>query len=295
MDNNSLQDTTSQPLEEDGSRQRLVWLLLGIAALGCGLLFVLAFLFFRPDEQTLVDQYFPSATPTQTATRRPTATATPSPTLTPTKTLTLTPTITSTPHVLITPARGETVFNETFDTNERKWYGYYTDSPVDIQNGKLTLGSKHRGYSAIAFCTTCPALDDAFYYQAEVSTLTNTGEFYGLAFCSPGYGLDFYLFQVNPRRRQYELNKHTATGWQTLITSQYAPSLNGFPVTNILGIGFDHGQMEFYLNDVHVISYQDENPLDCRRAGFYVNDAGFDMIADNVFAYSVEPMLTPTP
>ena len=75
MDNNSLQDASLQPVEEDGSARRLVWLLLGVAALGCGLLFALAFLFFRPNAQTLVDQYFPS--PTATATRTPTPTHTP--------------------------------------------------------------------------------------------------------------------------------------------------------------------------------------------------------------------------
>ena len=172
MDNNSLQDTTSRPLEEDGSGRRLVWFLLGIAALGCGLLFALAFRFFQPDAQSLMDQYFPSAT------------ATPSPTSTPTQTLTPTATITSTPHVLITPAQGEKVFNETFATNERKWYGYYADSQVTVENGKLRLRSKQGGHVALTICSLCLSLNDAFYYQAEVSTLADTGEFYGLGICS---------------------------------------------------------------------------------------------------------------
>jgi len=295
VDNNSLQDTTSQPLDEDGSGQRLVWFLLGVAALGCGLLFVLAFLFFRPDTQALVDQYFPSATPTQTATRRPTATARPSPTPTPTKTLTPTPTITSTPHVLITPAQGETVFNETFDTNDRKWYGYYNGSQVAVEHGKLTVRSEKTGFIALAFCTNCLSMKDAFYYQAEVSTLADTGEFYGLSFCSPGYGSNFYAFQVSPRTNQYNLSKHSATGWEILIASQYAGSLNDFPDTNILGLYFDHGQMEFYINSIHLISYKDSKPFDCTKAGFYVNNGEFDMIVDNVFAYQVQRTLTPTP
>ncbi len=295
MDNNSLQDTTSQPLEEDGSGRRLVWVLLGVVALGCGLLFALAFLFFRPDAQALVDQYFPSATPTQTATRRPTPTSTSSPTPKPTKTLTPTPTITSTPHILITPAQGETVFNETFDTNERKWYGYYNDSQVVVEHGRLTVRSEKSGYIALAFCSNCLSMKDAFYYQAEVSTLADTGEYYGLAFCSPGYAADFYAFQVRPRTSQYYLSKHSATGWQTLITAQYSAALNDFPVTNILGVYFDLGKMEFYINNIHVTSYQDRNPLECRKAGFYVNNGEFDMIVDNVFAFSVEPTLTPTP
>src|SRR5262245_12323577 len=102
MDNNSFEDTSMQPLEDDGSGRKLAWFLLGIAALGCSLLFAVAFLYFQPNTQALVDQYFPSATATRTATPRPTATSTPSPTLTPTRTLTPTATITLTPHVLIT-------------------------------------------------------------------------------------------------------------------------------------------------------------------------------------------------
>ena len=271
-----------QPLEEDGSQRTLVWFLLGIVALGCGLLFALAFLYFRPDAQTLVDQYFPSATPTGTSTPKPTPTITPSPTLTPTATMT------PTPHVLITPAQSQTVFNETFASNDGKWYGYYNGSKVAVKDGRLTLRSDERGYIAIALCTNCPGLNDEFYFQAEVSTAADTPEFYGLAFCSAGYGDDYYVFQVGPRYKQYELHKHSATGWETLIDSQYAPSLNDFPLSNTLGLYFEHGQMELYINNTNVISYQDTKPLTCRKAGLYVNDGGFDMVVDNIFAYTIQ-------
>src|SRR6185295_15467718 len=74
-------------IEEDHSGRTFIWMLLGVAAIGCGLLFAAALFFFKPDAQSLVDKYFPS--PTATFTRTPTVT----PTLTPTSTLPPTPTL----------------------------------------------------------------------------------------------------------------------------------------------------------------------------------------------------------
>ena len=281
-----------QPIEEETSGRTLVWFLLGVAALGCGLLFALAFLFFKPDAQALVDQYFPSATPTPSITPTSTPTIKPTPTLTPTKTLTPTLTMTPTPHVLITPPQEETVFNETFDANERKWYGYYDGNKVTVEGGKLTLLSKTKEYIGMAFCTNCPDLKDAFYLQAEMTTLVDTDESYGMAFCSPGYGSDFYVFQINPSTSYYDLYKHSIKGWETLFVSQYSSSMNDFPNSNILGVSFNQGAMEFYINNTHLISYNDSKPLTCRKSGFYVNDGKFDLIVDNVFSYSLQ--LTPT-
>jgi len=76
VDNNSLQDTTSQPLDQDAGARSLVWYLLGIVGLGCGLLLTLALLYFRPNGQALIDQYFPSSTPALTRTPTPNLTAT---------------------------------------------------------------------------------------------------------------------------------------------------------------------------------------------------------------------------
>jgi hypothetical protein len=295
MDNSSFEDSAMKSVEDDGSGRKLILFLLGVFLVGCGLLFALAFLYFQPDALALVDRYFPSATASQTATAKPTSTATPSPTLTPTRTITPTATTTLTPHVLITPALDESVFNETFASNESKWYGYYNGSQVTVTDGRLILSSEKMGFVAMAFCTNCPNLGDVFYYQAEISTVADTAEFYGLAFCSPGYGSDFYVFEINPKYSQYVVYRHSATGWETLINTQYSSSLNDFPITNIVGLYYDHGAMELFINNTPVISYTDKNPLGCRRSGFYVNNGEFEMIADNIFAYSVQPTLTPIP
>lgn len=284
-----------QPIEDENSGRTFAWLILGVAAIGCGLLFAVAFFYFQPDAQSLVDKYFPSPTATFTQTPTATATITMTPTNTPTPTLTPSPTVSPTPHVLITPANGETVFEETFDSNDRKWFGYFDGSTVLVKDGRLILRSEEPGYIGMVFCTACPVFDDPFYFQAEISTLVNTAESYGLAFCSRGYGPEYYVLYINPKNKNMELDKHSATGWKTLIDTRYSSSLNDFPFSNTLGVYFEHGKIDVYINNVHVDSYTDDKPLECRRSGFIVNDGKFEMLADNIFAYAIRPTATASP
>jgi hypothetical protein len=238
-------------------------------------------------------KYFPSPTATFTRTPTTTPTLTLTPTNTPTPTTTPSPTVSPTPHVLITPPQGETVFEEKFNSNERKWAEYFSNNTVTIKDGKLILRSEEKGYIGIAFCTTCPAINDPFYFQAEVFTPLDTAESYGLAFCSRGYGDNYYVFNINPKYDNIELFKHSTKGWQTLIGTRYSSSLNHFPVSNTLGVLFDHGNIDLYVNNIHVTSYEDDKPLDCRKIGFVVDEGKVDMYADNIFAYTIQP--TPTP
>jgi hypothetical protein len=51
----------SNPFDEDersGSRP-IVWALLGIVAIGCGVIFAIALFYFQPDAKSLYAQYFP--------------------------------------------------------------------------------------------------------------------------------------------------------------------------------------------------------------------------------------------
>src|SRR6185369_17463263 len=75
-------DGSMRPIEDDTSGRTFIWLILGVAAIGCGVLFAAALFFFKPNVQTLVGQYFPSATATFTNTPTVTPSATPSPTVT---------------------------------------------------------------------------------------------------------------------------------------------------------------------------------------------------------------------
>lgn len=276
-------------------RRRFAWAGLSTAfAINC-ILFLFAFRWFEPDQLSLSDRYFPSATATITSTSTLTPTLTPTRTPRPTRTNTPTSTITTTPHVLITPAGGEMVFEERFDSDEQDWYAYFNNSTVLVEDGKLTLQSEESGKIGIAFCTHCPTLADPFYFQAEVSTVENTIDPYGLAFCSPGFGSDFYVFQINPRTHLYDLYKHSAQGWKSLVIMKSSQAINAFPGTNTLGVQFDRGQINLFINNMQVNSYQDDEPLECRKSGFIVNGGGFDLLADNIFAYGTGSTPTSSP
>ena len=144
MDQNSFDNSSMQPLEEDGGGRTLVWALLGIAALGCGLLFAFAFIFFKPNAQALVDQYFPSPTPTVTRTPTPT----PRPTQTSTSTPTPTPNLTATEIAIQSTATGQAIetinadasgnwkvlLADDFDSDNKKWFtGNDDDEYASIQ------------------------------------------------------------------------------------------------------------------------------------------------------------------
>jgi hypothetical protein len=287
-----------QPGLENGALQkRRMFALAGFGAafaINC-ILFMFAFGWFEPDRLSLSDRYFPSPTATVTSTITPTPTLTPTRTLRPTQTSTPTATITPTPHVLITPPGGETVFEERFDSNEQDWYAYFTNNTVLVETGKLTLRSEESDKIGIAYCTDCPSLADPFYFQAEVSTAENTLDPYGLAFCSPGFGSDFYVFQINPRTHLYDLYKHSAQGWKALTVTNSSPAINAAPNSNILGVQFDHGEINLFINNLPMKSYQDDDPFKCRRSGFIVNGGGFDLVVDNVFAYAAGATPAPSP
>ena len=60
---NPFDNSNMQPIEDDNTGRTFVWVILGVAAIGCGILFAAAFFYFQPDAQSLVDKYFPSPKP----------------------------------------------------------------------------------------------------------------------------------------------------------------------------------------------------------------------------------------
>jgi hypothetical protein len=115
----------------DSNRWMILWLSLGILAMCCGLAIGGAVIYYKPNAQQLIGEYFPS--PTQTPSLAPTftatATITPSPTSTPTPNLTATQQVldvTSTVQDIGSTAtqiasQWKAVFSESFDSNKNKW------------------------------------------------------------------------------------------------------------------------------------------------------------------------------
>jgi len=281
------------PMDSDTSGRGLAWLMVGVGAMGCGLLVAAGLFLFRADAQVLYDQYFPSPTTTFTSTPRPTATKTQTPTITPTPTQSPTPTITPTPHALITPSHGETIFEETFDNNDRSWGTVYDENSVIVKDGKLVFRATTKGYIGAAFCTACPLFHDAFYFQAEIFTVNETAERYGLAICSSGQGPNYYVFYIDAPNKYFSVYRHT-TDWHELAY-EYSANINQHPATNTVAVLFDQGAMSFYINNTLVFEYTDEKPFTCRRTGFIVNEGLVDVSVDNIFAYNISVSTTPTP
>ena len=61
--------------------------------------------------------------------------------------------------------------------------------------------------------------------------------------------------------------------------------MHNFPQSNILGVGFNDGGIDLYINGDLVTTYTGQHPSTCRRAGFIVGEGQIDIVVDNVFAY----------
>jgi len=251
---------------------------LAAAFIAICLLFIVAFNSFQPDQKSLSDLYFPS----------PTATFTFTPTLTSTPTSTSTPTPTSTPDYLLTAvSQGNIVFAENFETNDNAWEGFYFYDTVAVKDGQLSLATGNKGSIGIAYCALCPTTGETYFLEAEITSEQNTSARYGLAFCFDKNYSNFYVFQTNSTSNQFDLYKHTALGWKALARNKYSVAKQSFPLSNKLGVYFDHGTINLYINDTLAYSYVDDESNSCEQYGFFIN-SGVKLFADNLTIYDIQ-------
>ena len=266
----SAKDTSTRPFKLTS---------LGAGFISLCLLFIIAFIGFKPDQYSLSDRYFPS----------PTATSTRTPTSTPTSTHTLTPTATATPDILLTAvSQSNVIFEDNFETNDNNWEGYYSGSVVALEDGRLRIASDKKGYVGMALCTSCPRIGDTYYMEADLISDVNTSVRYGLVFCADANVSDYYVFQINSTGPYFDLYKHTSSGWKTLVNKKHSSAKETFPSSNRLGVYFDRGTIKLYINNSFVYSYIDETPHPCDGTGFLVNDSIISLLADNLIAYNVQ-------
>lgn len=287
MDNNNNINPFDQ---DDDPRRRIILLSVSAAAfIGCCVVFLAAFFYFQPDQLSQVARYFPSATATFTRTPTTTPTLTFTPTLTPTKTSTPSPTITPTPHLLLAAPQDVTVLEETFDSNSRGWDPYYSNNTLRVKDGKLLIKSDETGFIGIAICIDCMDYEQTLYLQAELLLDEGTSHQHGLAFCAASKDNEFYTFMINQKNSYYNLYKHRGDEWETLIGNARTDAINKYPASNTLGVYFDQGKMELYINNIQVESYTDDSPFQCSWAGVIIDDGPLNLVADNVFSYTVKP------
>ncbi len=224
-------NSNMSPLDAgDSNRWMLVWVSLGILAMCCGLIAGGAFIYYKPNAQQLIGQYFPSPTITPSSTPKPTATATitPSPTSTPTPNLTATQQVldvTSTVEVIQSTAtqiagNWKVVFSEPFDSNKNKWpTGPSDDSYANISHTlekgiytwDVTAHQDFIGWNRINKKTYSD-----FSFSAQVQQTIESGSSdMGLIFREDTEG-NFYYFGVT-NDQQYLLALYKDKQWSNLI------------------------------------------------------------------------------
>ncbi len=196
------------------------------------------------------------------------------------------------PHPYLIPADGIKVFKETFETNDNKWGGVH-GSRVKVDDGKLTLKAAHEIMAGVTRCFGCDYLGDSFYFQAELLPEENTSTEYGLTFCNSGKDEEYYVLLVDPVYSTYSLHKNRNDTWTTIINDTPSSKLNQYPDPNTLGVKFDRGEMDFYINGSIESSFTDPAPYSCTWSGMIANDGLMTLTVDNVFAYRLPT--TPKP
>jgi len=268
------------PFDEDEKtgRQPVFWFILGLGGICLfGYLMLIVYL-YKPNPQVLISQYFPSPTVTPTRTLIPTSTSLP----------------TTTPDVFLTSvSQMDPVFKDDFSSNRYIWLTHYDNNTVLVEEGRLSLRSNETGKFGISTCASCPLTSNTFYFQGDVLLQKNETKEFGIAFCLQNQS--FYTFSIHQGLREFGLYKHSSQGWEILTNNMRSTLIERFPESNTLGVFFDNGEINLYINNVLVYSFSDNKPHKCSRLGFFVNGGKFTMLADNVILYTNLATSSPTP
>lgn len=182
------------------------------------------------------------------------------------------------------------MYAEKFDANRYNWQTFYNDVSFEIKNGELTFSSDDDGYVGLVNCLACTATDNTFYFQAELYPEQATDVLHGISFCMNGYKSDYFVFQVDAKNKLYSLYKNQAEGdWSMIYNDLPAKAILHSPEHNILGVYYDRGRMDLYVNGTKIQTYQYPDLLVCKQIGLFVNGSGANIHADNVFMYKVKP------
>jgi len=255
---------SSNPFDEDekwGS-QPIVWAILGITAMCCGVLFIGALFYFKPNAQSLIAQYFPSptATPTITHTTTPTHTSTPTETPTPTPNLTATIQVQNALATATNAAdKWHILIKDTFDSNKNKWQIKPSDSEFarttyEIADGKYTWDiTAHKAF--IGWVSVNTKAEGDFYLSAEIKQSSGPDSAdYGVIF-REDTDSNFYYFGIN-KQGQYVLYLYNQE-WSTLIDWTQSELIRPGESNRITVIG-EGSNFIFFVNDQYLTEITDD-------------------------------------
>lgn len=200
------------PIDSDTSGHGLAWLMLGVAAMGCGLLIAAGLFFFRTDAQVLYDQYFPSPTATHTNTPNMTATQ---------RVIILTNTAQAVETIAADASQQwEVAFSDSFDKDFGHWQTGVDDDEYakilrTIDKGKYHWdATSKKGFIKWLYPPTMNVSD--FYLAVDIERSDDfDGSDYGLIF-RKNPGGDFYYFGID--RGSFIVALYLNGGWSDLIT-----------------------------------------------------------------------------
>lgn len=254
----------SNPFDEDerSGSQPIVWALLGIVAIGCGVIFAIALFYFQPDAKSLYAQYFPS--PTVTPSRTPTST----PTLTPTATSTSTPTPNMTATVQVQNAEStaesaltnwKVIRSDTFDSNKNNWLVEESEDEYAITNYEIVDGkyrwdsTAHKSFIGWVRADR-KALTD-FYLSVDIQQVEgpDTAD-YGVIFREDDNS-NFYYFGISDNG-QYVLHLFFEE-WDTLINWTETNLIKPGEINRLTVIG-EGSHFTFFINDHYLTEITDD-------------------------------------
>jgi len=264
------------PFDEEKPRSPLITLaILGLGLAVCCVVFIAAFIFFKPDQLSLVDKYFPSPTATSTSTPTPT----PTPNLTATQEVIRSTKTAQAIQILATDSisQWKILLSEPFDSNTNKWPtgkfdDEYSSSTREIKNGKYNWDvTAKQGFFEWAPSNKGYAAGD-FHLSAEMKRAGGSSQSdYGLVFREKSNG-DLYFFGINENKFFVTLNY--GDEWTTLIESAESPAI--LPEgTNLLTVIAEGSHFIFFINNQYVGEMTDDHIKNSSAAiGVELYDAG---------------------
>jgi hypothetical protein len=192
------------------------------------------------------------------------------------------PPTTSTPHMIPAEQKNaDVIFKDDFSDDSHGWEDGENWYKAQVALGKLLLESLDQGYYATAECGLCPTLKSPFYLQADFSTGREIDNDYGIYF---NYDKEdnFFLLTINPQAGRYYIYQNYNDVW-ALVASGKSQEIKKFPAINTLGIYASKDRVELYVNGKLIDSYQQSgHSFHEGDFGFYSDDAGFQLIVDNL-------------
>ena len=186
------------------------------------------------------------------------------------------------------PASGDRVLTDDFSNNKKNWQSRWTSGYVLVNNGQLFLESDQGNQLAFTRCDGCAPFTKHFYVQADFTTNQAIDENYGIVFNFENNFRDFYSFEINAVEGRYSLYANGTNRddiWMMRISRQ-SKLIKPYPAVNRLAVSFDNDLMLLYINGSQVDSYNDPGTeLKPGEFGFYVENTGYKVIVDNLYAF----------